>query len=205
MSKNGENNFEPKIYFKKIPILPLDHRWHQLFPDNQKPARIKKLEKEVMSYVKREGGVKREMLELQRLKKNLMKEIVNNMQEADVSREKIRQKKLAASQKLIGDINDKITNLENEKYKLPYRLIEANKELLLASIEICYNQIHENERQIEALNEWIETTRVQLKKNVIVKQEKEEANHNIYSYMHDILGPEFMEQFDKGHGYTGDK
>ena len=63
-----------------------------------------------MSYVKREGGVKREMLELQRLKKNLMKEIVNNMQEADVSREKIRQKKLAASQKLIGDINDKITN-----------------------------------------------------------------------------------------------
>lgn len=201
MAKNNyeDIDYEKLIDMKKVPILPLDNRWHQLFPNDSKPAKIKKLEKEVMDLVKRESGVGSQMKELHKLKKKLMKEIVNNMEETDAQNEKIRQKKLAASHKLIGDINAKYQNLENEKYQLPHKLIEANKALLLESIEICYGRLQTNQKQIEALSEWIEKTRTELKKNVVIRQEKEEMNSNIYAYMHDMLGPNFMEIFDKVH------
>lgn len=203
--KTEEVQYENYIDMKKVPILPLDNRWHQLFPDNSKPARIKKLEKEVMDIIKKENGVSQDIKNLLNLKKKLMSEIVSNMEEADESNEKTRQKKLAASQKLILDINNKKTNLENEKYELPYKLIKANEALLLESIEICYNRIKNNQRQVEALTEWIEKTRMELKKNVVVRQEKMDDNNNVYAYMHDMLGPEFMEVFDSGHNYSNKK
>jgi CHASE3 domain sensor protein len=203
MAKKEEIQYDKFIDMKKVPILPLDNRWHQLFPDNSKPAKIKKLEKEVMTLVKRESSINHDMKELVALKKKMMKEIVDNMEEAEDENEKLRQKKLATSQKLIGEINDKYRRLENEKYQLPYELIKANQMLLMESIEICYDKLETNRRQIEVLDEWIEKTRIELKKNVIIKQEKQELNNNIYSYMHDILGPEFMEVFDKEHKLSG--
>lgn len=203
--KEEENKYDKFINMKKVPILPLDNRWHQLFPNESKPARIKKLEKEVMALVKREGGVNHEMKNLSKLKKKLMKEIVDNMEETTSEQEKLRQKKLIASQKLIGDINDKVKALEDEKYELPYKLMEANKALLLESIEVCYSRLETNQSHIEALTEWIERTRTELKKNVIIRQEKQDTNNNIYSYMHDMLGREFMEIFDSNHNFKDNR
>jgi hypothetical protein len=37
---------------------------------------------------------------------------------------------------------------------------------------------------------------VELKKNVIRLQEAEMENYNLYSYMHQIFGPEVMDIFD---------
>ena len=199
--KKQEKSYSEYIDIKKVPILPLDNRWHQLFPDNDKPANIRKLEKEVMAIVKREGGINRELKKLSVTKKNLMNQIVANMNEASDEDEKMRQKKMATSQKLIMDIKKKTVDLEDEKYELPYRLLELNEQLLVASIEICYNKININQQKIAYLNEWIENTRNELKKNVIIRQEMQENNNNIYSYMHDILGPRFMEVFDEDNNY----
>lgn len=204
-TESSYENFENLVDLKKIPILPLDNRWHQLFPDNLKTPRIKKLEKEVMNLVKRESGVSREIKSLVGLKKKLMKEIVDNMEETDDENEKLRQKKLDASRKLIEDINNKNTELENEKYQLPYRLMKVNEELLMESIENCYSRLSNNEMQIEALGEWIDKTRIQLKRNVVIKQDKTDENNNIYGYMHDMLGREVMEIFDREHNYDKNK
>ena len=202
--KTEEKSYRDYIDMKRIPILPLDNRWHQLFPENNKPARIKKLEKEVMTLVKKESSVNQDLKNLVKAKKKLMNQIVNNMQETTPEIEKVRQKKLAASQKLILDINKKTNALENEKYNLPYRLIQANEELLIESIEICYNRIQNNQEKIAFLNEWIDRTRTELKRNVVVRQELADMNHNIYSYMHDMFGPRFMEVFDSSHEYRAD-
>ena len=56
-----------------------------------------------------------------------------------------------------------------------------------------------NEQKIKELTEWIEKTRTELKNRVILKQEMEEHNENMYSYLHDMLGPEFMQVFDERH------
>ncbi|MBO4903648.1 MAG: hypothetical protein J5367_00330, partial [Lachnospiraceae bacterium] len=44
--------------------------------------------------------------------------------------------------------------------------------------------------------EWVKDIRVQLKKNLVRKQDKELYNAELYSYMHDIFGPVVMELFD---------
>lgn len=196
-----EDTYENLIDIKKIPILPLDNRWHQLFPDSVKTPKIKKLEKEVMTLLKKESTVSRDIKNLVGIKKKLMSEIVENMEEADEENEKLRLKKLDASKKLIEDINNKNIELENEKYQLPYRLMKVNEELLMESISNCYERLTNNEVQIEALGEWIESTRIRLKENVVIKQEKTDENNNIYGYMHDILGAKFMEIFDKRYNY----
>lgn len=207
MAKKIESkSYMEYVDIKKVPILPLDNRWHQLFPENNKPARIKKLEKEVMDLIKRESNVNQELAKLVKAKKKLMKGIVNNMEEAaQNNEEKLRQKKLDASQKLILDINRKTEELEDEKYSLPYKLIQANEELLIESIEICYSRISNNQEKLSLLNEWIDRTRQELKKNVVIRQELTDINHNIYSYMHDMFGPRFMEVFDSNHEFSIDK
>lgn len=199
MSKKATNEYscEGVINMRKVPLLPLDNRWHQLFPATEKSVHIKKLEDEVMSIIKQESRISKELKDLGKLKKKLMSEIVQNMEETSDGKETLRQKKLETSQKLIREINDKIEKMEMEDIALPRKLIKANEELLYASIDECYERIDHNAQQIEVLSEWIERTRDELKKNVVIKQEKEEVNQNIYAYMHDMLGPEFMEIFDR--------
>ena len=50
--------------------------------------------------------------------------------------------------------------------------------------------------EIEKIAEWIAKIRIELKKNVIRKQEREWLNQEMYAYMHDIFGPEVIEIFD---------
>ena len=38
---------------------------------------------------------------------------------------------------------------------------------------------------------------MKLKKNLLVKQDKEDMNEQMYSYMHAILGPEIMSELDR--------
>lgn len=202
MGKQAKENTLEDLLLKgkNIPILTLDNRWHQLFPSKDKPSHISKLESEVNSLLKRQGKVSSELKELSNLKKNLMQEIVNNMEETIESKEAFRQKKLEKSRRIIKEINEKIEKLEVEYEELPKVIREANRELLLSSIMICYERINNNRKELKEINSWIEKTRIELKKRVVKKEEKEEVNAKIYSYMHDIIGPGYMEYFDARHG-----
>ena len=66
----------------------------------------------------------------------------------------------------------------------------------METMRICYDRLHKNTEEIKALDSWIIKTRMELKKKIVQKQEKETANHELYSYMHDILGSKVMEIFD---------
>lgn len=193
-------SYEGNINIRKIPLLPLDNRWHQLFPKNGKPAKIKKLEDEVLTMIKEQSRISKEIKDMANLKKKLMQGIVENMEEAEQKKEGLRIKRQQTSQKLILEINEKTEKLENMNEQLPQQLLEANARLLYASVEECYQRLNENTKDIERLAVWIDKAREELKQNLLIKQEKEEINHNIYSYMHDILGADYMEIFDKNHG-----
>ena len=49
---------------------------------------------------------------------------------------------------------------------------------------------------IEEINQWIADFRVKLKKQVVIKQQKQIWNDDLYSYMHAIFGPDVIEVFD---------
>ena len=107
------------------------------------------------------------------------------------------QKKMSKNQKLIYEAKDKIQSLEDEQMELPRKLAEANRQLLVETVKVCYSKINENRKDLEVLNKWIDTTRIKLKKNLLIKQDKENVNNALYSGMHDILGPEVMSELDK--------
>jgi type I site-specific restriction endonuclease len=73
---------------------------------------------------------------------------------------------------------------------------DVNKQLMLLTMQDCYARLQGNAKEIEEISKWIDEFRVELKKNVIRKQDKELANHRLYSYMHDIFGTEVIDIFD---------
>ena len=56
--------------------------------------------------------------------------------------------------------------------------------------------MQENTENIENIAKWVAEIRVELKKRLIKKQELEQKNHEIYSYMHDVFGAEVVNLFD---------
>ena len=80
--------------------------------------------------------------------------------------------------------------------ELPKEIAAVNKELMIKTMDVCYDVLHDNDTDIEKLDEWLNKIRIELKKNVVRKQEMEIANQEIYSYMHDIFGSAVLNLFD---------
>ena len=160
--------FNNAIGSVKIPILILDNKWHRIFGKMNPTDEIKNLEKELSELLKRQGKLVNENKELKKIKSNLMSEIVNNIDGVDTrDQDEAVDKKLNDNKRLINDVNEKLDNNEEELKDLPREIAE-----------------------------WVRDIRVQLKKNLVKKQDMELYNAELYSYMHDIFGPVVMELFD---------
>lgn len=200
MGKNKEKvNFVDAVKNKKLPILTLDARWHVLFPDEAKTPQLHELEQEVNSYLKKQGKLVHEIKEMKKLKSNLMKEIVVNMDNGKDILSKEKEKKLDRNKQLIVDINTKIEEAMDELSDIPYLIKEVNEKLTIASAELCYERLNLNKVELVEINEWITSIREELKNKILHKQDLETKNNLIYTYMHDLLGVEVMEAFDREH------
>lgn len=192
----SNDKFKAALEGKKIPLLTVDHKWHLLFEQADETAEIRKLKDELNELVKRQGKINTELKELKKLKNNLMQGIVSNMEEAASASDKHAVKKAEESKRLINEINEKVEGYEDERMDLPREIDQLNRKLMLKTMENCYRTLQENTDEIERISEWIDTIRVELKTNVVKKQEMEIKNIELYSYMHDIFGPEVIDLFD---------
>jgi len=172
---------------RQIPILKLDTRWHQLFPEENKSDVIRKCESEVNHLLKNRGKTTNEIEELKKLKSKLMQNIVDNMQQTDGEDEKQRERRLEKSQQLIKEANRKLNFLEKKQGDIPEQLENANERLLTSTIEECYEKMDGNKEELEEITDWITEIRAELKRKLIMKQELEEQNALIYSTLHDML------------------
>lgn len=189
------------VAYKNLPVVILDERWHQLFQEKDKTPEIKHLEKNLAELLKRQGKITNDLKALKKIKADLMKEIIDNSETDSISDSK-REKIMARNQKLVLEAKEKIEALEQEELEIPGKIRNANIELVIEGVDVCYNRIHQNYEDIQLLGKWINEMRIELKKKVLIKQDKEIKNTEIYSYMHDILGPEVMELFDNKTGPT---
>ena len=144
-----------------------------------------------------QGKLTNEVKELKNLKSQLMNDIMENMDSAssDLSDDK-RNKKLEDNKRLIDEINEKIDNEEDALLDVPAQIKVANEELMILSMDYFYEKIRVNKQESDEINEWINNIRVELKKNIIKKQNRDINNKEIYSYLHDIFGMEVIELFD---------
>lgn len=190
---------------KKIPILTLDSRWHELFPENMKTSRIKELEQKVNQLLKTQGKLVNDIKDMKNLKKTLVRDIVDNMDITNDPNRRTKEKKLEQNKRYINELNDKINEASDQLSELPYKIREANEELLSESIKNCYDRIGSYQEELAIISDWILKTREELKEKILIKHDMETANKLIYSYLHDILGADVIEEFDRNHKVTKKK
>ena len=143
--------------------------------------------------LKRQGKLNTEIKSQNLFKKKLMSEIVAIMELPDSPD---KNKKMEENKRLIEEANEKMDLCHDELAELPEQIEEANYKLMLATMNVCYSRIKQNTQDIENINQWIQNFRVQLKRQVLLKQQKEIWNDELYSYMHDIFGVDILNIFD---------
>lgn len=195
MSRSDEV-FKPALEGKKIPVLTLDHKWHRLFTQAKPDKRLIKMEEELNVLLKKQGKTNNQIKDIKKLKKKLMDEIMENADEAASGRDRKAEEKLAENKRLINECNEKLAECEDELLELPRQIEKINKALMLKTMEVCYETLQKNKKEIDETAVWIADIREELKKRLIRKQEQEQMNHELYSYMHDIFGADVIDIFD---------
>ena len=186
---NDKKDFETALKGKKVPLLVLDQKWHRLFAIHGKTDEISAPEKELDELLKLQGKYNNELKNLKKLKSKIMSNIVANMgDDGDEKRDKDKQ--------LIDEINEKADNIEGELIEIQKNIKAVNDRLMLLSMDYFSEKIEKNKLESKEIDDWIANIRVELKKNVIRKQNRDINNREIYSYLHDIFGAEVLDLFD---------
>ena len=186
-----EKEFKEALKGKKLPILTLDNKWYQLFTQHNNHPDTDALAEQLKALVAKQGKLNTEVKEIRKLKSKLMDEIV-----AGIDNTPLTDKEMEDHKRLINECNDKIDASQDALLDLPKQIDELNFQLMIQTMDICYKAMAENTEEILRISDWITKVRIELKKNVIRKQEKEWLNQEMYAYMHDIFGPEVIEIFD---------
>lgn len=181
-------DFKSALIGKTVPLLILDQKWHRLFAVHGKTDEIKGLEAELNTLLTEQARLNTRLKELKKLKGKLLDEIVQSMEEDE--------KKLEENKCLVDEINEKLDECEDELADIPFRLRETNDELMICSMDYFYEKIRVNQSESTEIEEWINQVRIDLKKNIIRKQNRDINNREIYAYLHDIFGAEVINIFD---------
>ena len=192
-----EEQFKRALAGKKVPILVLDQKWHRLFAVHGKPDEIKQTEADLNALLARQGKLNEDLKQYKKLKTKLMGSIVANMDGTTIEEQNgEREKKLDADKRLIDETNQKLEEVEDELLEIPNRIKETNLNLMLQSMDYFYDKLRVNKAESDEIAEWINQVRVDLKKNIIKKQNRDINNREIYAYLHDIFGPSMLDLFD---------
>ncbi len=194
MAVNLEEQYRQALKGKKIPLLILDNKWHQLFLVEKKTRVIKKLEGELNELLQRQGKLNNDLKDMKKIKADLLQEIRDNMEQAETDMK--AQKKQEKNQKLVVEINEKTQQYEDELLDIPHKMDEVNRQLMLETITVFYNLMKKNEGDIEEIVQWVKDIREKVKENMVRKTTLEEYNTTIYGYLHDVLGGDVVDVFD---------
>ena len=182
------HDFKSALIGKTVPLLVLDQKWHRLFAVHGKTDEIKELELKLNTLLAEQGRLNNRLKELKKLKGKLLDEIVQRME--------YKEAKIEENKRLIDEINQKMDECEDELMDIPHQIRETNDELMVLSMDYFYEKIRVNQTESVEIEEWINQVRIDLKKNIIRKQNRDINNREIYAYLHDIFGVEVINIFD---------
>lgn len=191
-----EELYEQALKGKNIPILTLDNKWYKLFPNLNDYPKILNLARNLNDLLKRQGKLNTETREVKNIKMRLMQEIVPMVDELEQNPDKALEKKIEDNKRLIEESNERLESYQDELMEIPGLIEQANRELMLATMEYCYENMESNTEEIVRIAKWVTEIREELKNNLVRKQEKEIYNRQMYAYMHDIFGADVIEMFD---------
>ena len=150
---------------KKIPILTLDNKWYRLL-DEKGQTKAGQLIEELNELLRRQGKLNTGLKDIKRLKKKMMGEIVPLVSEVEQKGGADLEKKIEAYKRLIGECNEKIMDYEDELLELPKEIDRVNFQLMLLTMEYCYDAMRQNSRDIREISDWVTQARIDLKKKI---------------------------------------
>lgn len=187
-----DETYKKALTGKRIPILTLDNKWYRLFAMMEPDKELKRLEENLNSLLKLQGKLNTESKSIKIIKKKLMDEIVQLMERDDAA----ANKRIEENKRIIEECNEKLEDYQDRLLDIPKEIDQANYALMVRTMEMCYEVLKVNAQEIDEIGEWITQIRIELKKNIVRKQEKEIKNYEMYSFMHDIFGADVVEIFD---------
>lgn len=191
-----ESEISTKLKNKNIPILILDEKWLEIFPEHMQTSSVRGIALDLVDLLKQQGKSVDELKGMKRYKSQLMHEIVENMDADDSVIGKLKRKKMDKNQKKILELKEEMERRQDELAELPYQIRQANLDLLIESTRLCYERFHENQERLEELDGEILELREKLKLKLLDQQDRKMKNEKIYTYLHSVLGPDLMERFD---------
>ena len=188
--------FKSALTGKHLPVLTLGNKWYRLL-NKTGSVPLKETEDALNQLLKRQGKLNTESKDIRNLKKKLMKEIVPMVDEAEQQGENSKlNKQIEDHKRLIEECNEKLEAYEDELKDIPREIERINLQLMMFTMDCCYDIMKDNDKQIKETAEWVGAIRIELKKRLIEKQQMEQQNQEIYNYMHDIFGAEVVNLFD---------
>ena len=157
---------------------------------------IKDAEEQVNHLLKEQGRLTQDIKEFKKIKSNLMDEIVANMDQLEEKRADDKRTLIDDNQRLIEEVNRKLDEASDALLDIPNLLKEENEKLMVYCMDYCYDLLKANGEKIEEIGNWIKKIRLELKKNILLKQDAEIKNQEIYNYMHAFLGAKVINVFD---------
>ena len=203
-----DNNFRKyrrALAGRRIPPLTLDNKWYQLFKQADVTDKVKTYEEEVNELLKEQAKLTMEYKNLKKVKGTLMDGILNAMDKINEDEDDFASRVRTEQKRLLEEVNEKMEEKEERLSELPKEIDEANVELMLITMNIFYERFVNNMEEIKEIDQWVNEVRAELKKNLIIKQDKETESVELYSYMHDIFGPKILEIFDLRYDFKGKK
>ncbi len=190
------SSFERAVKSKTLNICSLDEKWHGLFPFDDKPEQIKAAEAKVNGLLKQQGKLNTDLKDLKKVKNQLMDSVMDNMGGDGEDAGWEATDKLEKNRQLIDDVNERIDATADALKDLPKMIKDANDELMMLTMEYCYEKLRLNVKEAHEIADWLNNIRVELKRNIVKKQNREVLCRRMYAYMHDVFGSEVMDLFD---------
>lgn len=194
-----KKDFNQLLENKKFAPVILDPKWHEIFRYLNKTPEIQKLEDELGDLLKIQGKSNTESKDIKKIKAKLMEEVVSISGEINAGNSNPKlEKEINDKKRLINECNEKLSEYQDNMLDIPEKIDEINKKIMLCTLELCYVNIKKNTDELKSIDEWINAARVQLKKQVLRKQDRETKNKDMYSYLHSIFGADVLDAFDLG-------
>lgn len=194
-------DFKQALDGKQVPLLVLDQKWHRLFDVGGKPEPIQVLENCINEYLQEQSRLSTDQKDLRKVKTKLMNEIVESMDSAEGEKaNKDSDKKMAKNKQLIDEINGRLAQCEDDLLDIPYQIKKANNELIMLTMDYCYNKLRSNSKEVDEIVLWTTLMKNELKTKLTLKHNCEVNTRFIYHYLHDIFGGDIMDIFDLENG-----
>ena len=189
--------FEEAVKKAHVPVLVLDQKWHRLFALSGKSDEVKEAEAALNELLGKQGALGEEERSLKKEKNELMKQIMENMQGAEAEKnDSVEKHNLDEAKSRLEQINNRLDGMQDAELDVQEQIRDKNNELMLLTMQFAYDKLRTNTDEINEVSKWIAQVRVDLKKNIIKKQNREINNKEMYAYMHDIFGKDVMHMFD---------